>query len=100
MLTWSSMQLGVDTVPVLVGPVSYLLLSKAAKGVEKSFSLLSLLDSILPIYKEVVTELKAAGASWIQFDEPTLVKDLAAHELAAFSSAYAALESALSGLNV
>ncbi|VAI00770.1 unnamed protein product [Triticum turgidum subsp. durum] len=92
--------LGVDTVPVLVGPVSYLLLSKAAKGVEKSFSLLSLLDSILPIYKEVLTELKAAGASWIQFDEPTLVKDLAAHELAAFSSAYAALESALSGLNV
>ncbi|VAH96006.1 unnamed protein product [Triticum turgidum subsp. durum] len=92
--------LGVDTVPVLVGPVSYLLLSKAAKGVEKSFSLLSLLDSILPIYKEVVAELKAAGASWIQFDEPTLVKDLAVHELAAFSSAYAELESALSGLNV
>jgi 5-methyltetrahydropteroyltriglutamate--homocysteine methyltransferase len=94
------MQLGVDTVPVLVGPVSYLLLSKAAKGVEKSFSLLSLLGSILPIYKEVISELKAAGASWIQFDEPTLVKDLAAHELAAFSSAYAELESALSGLNV
>ena len=45
------MQLGVDTVPVLVGPVSYLLLSKPAKGVEKSFSLLSLLDKILPIYK-------------------------------------------------
>jgi 5-methyltetrahydropteroyltriglutamate--homocysteine methyltransferase len=92
--------LGVDTVPVLVGPVSYLLLSKAAKGVEKSFPLLSLLDSILPIYEEVIAELKAAGASWIQFDEPTLVKDLAAHELAAFSSAYAKLESALSGLNV
>ncbi|CAD6253091.1 unnamed protein product [Miscanthus lutarioriparius] len=77
--------LGIDTVLVLVGPVSYLLLSKPAKGVEKSFSLLSLLGSILPIYKEVVSELKAAGASWIQFDEPTLVKDLDAHELAAFS---------------
>ena len=36
-------------------------------------------------YREVVSELKAAGASWIQFDEPTLVKDLDAHELAAFS---------------
>jgi hypothetical protein len=47
----TSMQLGVDTVPVLVGPVSYLLLSKAAKGVEKSFSPLSLLSGILPIYK-------------------------------------------------
>ncbi|KAM0951930.1 putative 5-methyltetrahydropteroyltriglutamate--homocysteine S-methyltransferase [Dioscorea sansibarensis] len=34
--------LGIDTVPVLIGPVSYLLLSKPAKGVEKSFSLLSL----------------------------------------------------------
>ncbi|XP_039774398.1 5-methyltetrahydropteroyltriglutamate--homocysteine methyltransferase 1-like isoform X4 [Panicum virgatum] len=93
-------KLGIDTAPVLIGPVSYLLLSKPAKGVEKSFSLLSLLGSILPIYKEVVIELKAAGASWIQFDEPTLVKDLDAHELAAFASAYAELELALSGLNV
>lgn len=48
---FGSMQLGVNTVPVLVGPVSYLLLSKPAKGVEKSFSLLSLIDKILPVYK-------------------------------------------------
>lgn len=48
---FSSLQLNVDTVPVLVGPVSYLLLSKLAKGVEKSFSLLSLIDKILPVYK-------------------------------------------------
>ncbi|KAK1404604.1 5-methyltetrahydropteroyltriglutamate--homocysteine S-methyltransferase [Heracleum sosnowskyi] len=92
--------LGVETVPILVGPVSYLLLSKAAKGVEKTFNLLSLLDKILPIYKEVVAELKAAGASWIQFDEPTLVKDLEAHQLEAFTKAYAELESSLSGLDV
>jgi 5-methyltetrahydropteroyltriglutamate--homocysteine methyltransferase len=92
--------LGIDTVPVLVGPVSYLLLSKPAKGVEKSFSPLSLLSSILPVYKEVIAELKAAGASWIQFDEPTLVKDLESHQLAAFSAAYSELESTLSGLNV
>ena len=51
------MQLGVDTVPVLVGPVSYLLLSKAAKGVEKSFDLLSLLPKILPVYKYEFTSL-------------------------------------------
>ncbi|KAF9684616.1 hypothetical protein SADUNF_Sadunf04G0137000 [Salix dunnii] len=92
--------LGVDTVPVLVGPVSYLLLSKPAKGVEKSFSLLSLIDKILPIYQEVLAELKAAGASWIQFDEPKLVMDLGAHELQAFTHAYSALEASLSGLNV
>ncbi|XP_047307760.1 5-methyltetrahydropteroyltriglutamate--homocysteine methyltransferase-like [Impatiens glandulifera] len=92
--------LGVDTVPVLVGPVSYLLLSKPAKDVDKSFSLLSLLSKIVPIYKEVVEELKAAGASWIQFDEPILVKDLDSHNLEAFTSAYTELESSLSGLNV
>ncbi|GAB4824562.1 hypothetical protein Ancab_007436 [Ancistrocladus abbreviatus] len=92
--------LGVDTVPVIVGPVSYLLLSKPAKGVEKSFSLLSLLDKIIPVYKEVIAELKAAGASWIQFDEPKLVMDLDSHQLQAFTHAYSKLESALSGLNV
>ncbi|EEF36692.1 5-methyltetrahydropteroyltriglutamate--homocysteine methyltransferase [Ricinus communis] len=91
---------GVDTVPVLVGPVSYLLLSKPAKGVEKTFSLLSLLGKILPVYKEVISELKAAGASWIQFDEPTLVLDLDSHKLQAFTDAYSELESTLSGLNV
>ncbi|XVE59732.1 hypothetical protein DITRI_Ditri05aG0069900 [Diplodiscus trichospermus] len=92
--------LGVDTVPVLIGPVSYLLLSKPAKGVDKSFSLLSLIGKILPIYKEVVSELKAAGATWIQFDEPLLVLDLQSHQLQAFTDAYSELESSLSGLNV
>ncbi|XP_073148772.1 5-methyltetrahydropteroyltriglutamate--homocysteine methyltransferase isoform X1 [Henckelia pumila] len=92
--------LGVNTVPVLVGPVTYLLLSKPAKGVEKTFPLLSLLDKILPVYKEVIAELKAAGASWIQFDEPTLVLDLDSHQLDAFTKAYAELASSLSGLNV
>ncbi|KAF8007474.1 hypothetical protein BT93_K1478 [Corymbia citriodora subsp. variegata] len=93
-------KLGVDTVPVLLGPVSYLLLSKPAKGVEKTFSPLSLLRNVLPIYKEVVSELKAAGASWIQFDEPTLVLDLDSHTLQAFTEAYSELESCLSGVNV
>jgi len=92
--------LGVDTVPVFVGPVSYLLLSKPAKGVEKTFDLLSLLDKILPIYKEVIAELKAAGATWIQFDEATLVKDLEPYQLEAFTKAYSDLESSCSGLNV
>ncbi|XP_021845465.2 5-methyltetrahydropteroyltriglutamate--homocysteine methyltransferase [Spinacia oleracea] len=92
--------LGVDTVPVLVGPVSYLLLSKPAKGVDKSFDLLSLLPKVLAVYKEVIGELKAAGASWIQLDEPVLVKDLESHQLQAFTAAYTELESTLSGLNV
>ncbi|XP_077210074.1 5-methyltetrahydropteroyltriglutamate--homocysteine methyltransferase 2-like [Tasmannia lanceolata] len=50
--------------------------------------------------REVVAELKAAGASWIQFDEPTLVLDLDSHQLQAFTHAYSDLEASLSGLNV
>lgn len=48
----------------------------------------------------MVSELKAAGASWIQFDEPTLVMDLDSSKLQAFTQAYSELESSLSGLNV
>ncbi|KAF1877678.1 hypothetical protein Lal_00040396 [Lupinus albus] len=92
--------LGVDTVPVLIGPVSYLLLSKHANGVDKSISLLSLLPKVIAVYKEVVADLKAAGASWIQFDEPTLVTDLDSHQLKAFTATYSELASTLSGLNV
>lgn len=45
------LQLGVETVPVLVGPVTYLLLSKGDKSAPKGFDTLSLLDAILPVYK-------------------------------------------------
>eukprot|EP01018_Ginkgo_biloba_P035189 Gb_23743 [translate_table: standard] len=93
-------QIGIETVPVIIGPVSYLLLSKPAKGVSKTFDLITLLDSILPIYKEVVGELKAAGATWVQFDEPSLVMDLEAHHLEAFSKAYSSLEGKLSGVKL
>uniref|UniRef100_A0A1J3CYW5 5-methyltetrahydropteroyltriglutamate--homocysteine S-methyltransferase n=1 Tax=Noccaea caerulescens TaxID=107243 RepID=A0A1J3CYW5_NOCCA len=92
--------LGIDTVPVLIGPMTYLLLSKPAKGVEKSFCLLSLIDKILPVYKEVLADLKSAGARWIQFDEPILVMDLDTNQLQAFSDAYSHMESSLAGLNV
>jgi 5-methyltetrahydropteroyltriglutamate--homocysteine methyltransferase len=92
--------LGIDTVPVLIGPMTYLLLSKPAKGVEKSFCLLSLIDKILPVYKEVLADLKSAGARWIQFDEPILVMDLDTSQLQAFSDAYSHMESSLAGLNV
>lgn len=47
-----------------------------------------------------MTELKQAGASWIQFDEPTLVMDLDSDKLQAFTHAYSELESSLFGLNV
>ncbi|XP_057843185.2 5-methyltetrahydropteroyltriglutamate--homocysteine methyltransferase 1 isoform X1 [Cryptomeria japonica] len=81
-------QIGIETVPVIIGPLTYLLLSKPAKSVPKTFELMSLIDAILPVYKEVLGELNAAGAMWVQFDEPSLVMDLEVHHLEAFHKAY------------
>ena len=54
--------LGIETVPVLIGPFTYLKLGKPGKAVDPSFNTLSLLPAILPIYKSVLEELKNAGA--------------------------------------
>ncbi|MFO7904637.1 MAG: 5-methyltetrahydropteroyltriglutamate--homocysteine S-methyltransferase [Pirellulaceae bacterium] len=64
---------GITTRPVLIGPITYLLLSKCDGP---SFNRLGLLPRLLPVYEEVLRELQQAGASSIQIDEPVLVLDL------------------------
>ncbi|KAJ7516131.1 hypothetical protein O6H91_22G044300 [Diphasiastrum complanatum] len=96
----TNLQQGIETVPVIVGPVSYLLLAKPAKGVSKGFDLLNLLDSLLPVYRQVLTELEKAGAKWVQFDEPALVLDLEAHKLDAFQKAYQSLGANSTGIKL
>jgi len=85
--------LGIETVPVLLGPVSFLLLGKAGNNSEK-FDRLSLLPSLLPIYAELLEQLGALGARWVQFDEPVLALDLSGDQQAALRSAYARLRAA------
>ncbi|MFG2512251.1 5-methyltetrahydropteroyltriglutamate--homocysteine S-methyltransferase [Streptomyces sp. NPDC048584] len=77
--------------PVLVGPVTYLLLAKPAPGVAADFEPLTLLDRLLPVYAEVLADLRAAGAEWVQLDEPALVQDRTPAELNAAERAYRAL---------
>ena len=60
---------GVHTRPVLLGPVSFLLLGKAK---ETGFNPLLLLEGILPVYEEVLRQLANAEAEWVQIDEPGL----------------------------
>ncbi|MEU1619512.1 5-methyltetrahydropteroyltriglutamate--homocysteine S-methyltransferase [Streptomyces sp. NPDC005722] len=83
--------LGLMLRPVLVGPVTYLLLAKAAPGVAADFEPLTLLDRLLPVYAEVLADLRAAGAGWVQLDEPALVQDRNATELGAAERAYTKL---------
>ena len=80
--------LGIHTRPVLIGPVTFLSLGKAKNP---TLDPLSLLDALLPIYAEVLAALSAAGADWVQLDEPILALDLSDSQKAAFDTAYAAL---------
>ncbi len=66
---------GVETRPYIVGPVTFLLLSKASDDAPAGFSPLSRLEDILPVYTALLQKLAAAGASWVQLDEPALVVD-------------------------
>lgn len=93
-------QAGIHTRPVLLGPVSYLLLSKfmiadspinEAGTPPLTTTTLAALPALLPVYSEILARLAAAGADWVQIDEPCLVLDLdhPAHE--AYTVAYAQL---------
>jgi 5-methyltetrahydropteroyltriglutamate--homocysteine methyltransferase len=77
--------LGIETRPVLLGPVTFLLLSKPA---EPGLRPLDLLDQLLDVYAQVLGELNAAGAEWVQLDEPVLAADRTPAELAALHRAY------------
>ncbi|WP_031512037.1 5-methyltetrahydropteroyltriglutamate--homocysteine S-methyltransferase [Streptomyces sp. NRRL F-5123] len=83
-----ALALGLTPRPVLVGPVTYLLLAKPAPGAPADFEPLSLLDRLLPVYAAVLAGLRAAGAEWVQLDEPALVQDRDAAELDAAARAY------------
>ncbi|MEU6251202.1 5-methyltetrahydropteroyltriglutamate--homocysteine S-methyltransferase [Streptomyces sp. NPDC047043] len=83
-----ALALGLAPRPVLVGPVTYLLLAKPAPGVTADFEPLTLLDRLLPVYADVLADLRAAGAEWVQLDEPALVQDRTPAELTAVAHAY------------
>jgi 5-methyltetrahydropteroyltriglutamate--homocysteine methyltransferase len=78
--------LGITTRPVLVGPVTFLLLAKGDRPLDR-------LDDLLPVYAAVLADLAGAGAEWVQLDEPALVQDQPTEVLAAVERAYHTLAS-------
>ncbi|TCO54284.1 5-methyltetrahydropteroyltriglutamate--homocysteine S-methyltransferase [Actinocrispum wychmicini] len=78
---------GVETRPVLLGPVTFLLLSKGVDG----FVPLDALDSLVDCYASLLGQLAAAGVAWVQLDEPAFVADRSDAELAALGRVYSRL---------
>jgi len=80
---------GVNAKPVLLGPVSLILLGKSR---EREFiPLTELVEPLTEVYGQAIERLAGAGAEWIQLDEPFLVCDTRRDELAALERAYGVL---------
>ncbi|TAM94931.1 MAG: 5-methyltetrahydropteroyltriglutamate--homocysteine S-methyltransferase, partial [Rhizobiaceae bacterium] len=89
--------LGVHTRPVILGPITFL---KLAKSHHEGFNSITLLPKLLPVYEELLRKLAAAGADWVQVDEPAPVLDLVPNEREAFKFAYSRLSEAAPGLKL
>ncbi len=76
--------LGIETRPTIIGPVSFLLLGKTTED----FNKLDLLENLLSTYQEVFVKLQEIGVKEIQIDEPFLVTDLSAEAIKSYISAY------------
>ncbi|WP_299808441.1 5-methyltetrahydropteroyltriglutamate--homocysteine S-methyltransferase [uncultured Shewanella sp.] len=80
--------LGYQAKPVILGPVSFLYLSKS---VGSDFDRLSLLPQLIEAYQQILARFKSQGVEWIQLDEPVLALELEGDWQAAITQAYAAL---------
>jgi len=86
-----ALALGIKTKPVLVGPITYLLLGKEK---EAGFNRIELIDRLLPVYIEILKELESKGAEYVQIDEPSLCTDLSQEAKDAYRKAFDAIRKA------
>jgi 5-methyltetrahydropteroyltriglutamate--homocysteine methyltransferase len=77
--------LNIATKPVLIGPISYLLLGKEK---EEGFHRIDLIDELLPVYLEIFEKLQAENVEYIQLDEPFLALNLTDKERNTFTEVY------------
>ncbi len=80
-----ALELGIKTKPVIIGPVSFLLLGKEK---EEGFNRLELLDKLLPEYEKLIRNIDSLGAEYLQIDEPILATDLSIDEQEAIKRSY------------
>lgn len=79
-------KLGIDGKPVILGPITFIKLSKGY--VQEDFA--KLVDTFIPLYVEQLKQLAAAGAEWVQIDEPIFVTKVDEAALAAAKKVYEA----------
>jgi 5-methyltetrahydropteroyltriglutamate--homocysteine methyltransferase len=90
-------QQGLNAKPVLLGPVSYLLLGKEK---EEGFHRIELIDRLLPVYLEVLKQLDESNAYYVQLDEPCLSLDLSENERQVFIKTYNEIKRRVPNLHI
>jgi 5-methyltetrahydropteroyltriglutamate--homocysteine methyltransferase len=88
---------GFQTKPVLVGPITYLYLGREK---DEDFSRFDLIDEILPVYIQILSQLQAEGATWVQIDENALATDLNPRIQALYKDVYAQIAQACPELKI
>ncbi len=83
-----ALQQGTPARPVIIGPITFLLLSKAVDGAPAP---IERLDELVDVYAELLPQLADAGATWVQIDEPVLVTDISAEAPALAEQVYTRL---------
>ncbi|MCD0490074.1 5-methyltetrahydropteroyltriglutamate--homocysteine S-methyltransferase [Pedobacter sp. MC2016-14] len=89
--------LGDKAKPVLIGPVSYLMLGKEK---EQGFERIELIKKLVPVYIDIINRLQQQGATWIQLDEPCLALDLTRKEKETFDYAYRTIAKRVNGVKL
>lgn len=91
--------LGIETVPVLVGPLTYLALGKEV-GAIAGFDRFLLAGDLIEAYTELLAQLEAAGATRVQIDEPAFSLDLTDRQREIARSAYSAFASQVPSVSI
>ena len=89
---------GIETRPVLVGALTFLIVSKKASDFTDCRC--TLVPALVKVYIEVLQKLESLGVQWVQIDEPALVLDLEDQYKAAYKDAYAQIRAAVPKLKI
>ncbi|PCL91663.1 5-methyltetrahydropteroyltriglutamate--homocysteine S-methyltransferase [Paenibacillus lautus] len=89
-------KLGIEGKPVIVGPLTFLKLSKGYQASETD----AWLDKLLPLYVQILRELAHEGVQWVQIDEPILVTKLSEADLERLNTIYETFAASAPGLNI
>ncbi|MDQ0059865.1 5-methyltetrahydropteroyltriglutamate--homocysteine S-methyltransferase [Paenibacillus harenae] len=89
-------KLGIEGKPVIVGPLTFLKLSKGYQASETD----AWLGRLIPLYVQILQELESEGVQWVQIDEPIVVTKLSEEDYGRLRTIYETFAAAVPSLNI